>query len=382
MWGWRKRWTACLMACLIAAGTMGSGTVKSAAAEQTKDEEERQYNLSELKVSGYPNWQIANAVTDEFAPVYEPSYHTNDRMVKLQVKDSGMLNVEITPWSDEKAVSVAAVYDGSKKFITNTWKDGDRQIYRKTYVKEGDIFYVKLPQSKKSYTIKAAVLYNAKKIKSGPDETTILGEGGKCYTTFQLRKKSIVTFAYGCLIPDAGNVSAYVQKKTGTKWKRTGAKMKLAFSGKEFTYGLRKGKYRLVFQMPKTQALIFDYDTQGSFYNGKYGIKKSSAKDLKKVEGYKAYMADQMFTDKTEKARWYRYKKKAKKKQELYLYSAGNSGKVKFTIYRRGRKKTWKKISLHNASKKYKLPKGKGTYYIKVSKSSKKMNGSYEMIAE
>ncbi|MBS7008877.1 hypothetical protein [Anaerostipes sp.] len=375
MKSWRKRWAACLLACLIAAGA--AGTVQTVAAD-----DEIQYNLPEIDVEGFPDWQMANAVTDEFAPVYQPSYQTNERMVKLTVKDNGLLNIELSSWDEDETVPQASVYDGSKKLLRKTWSQYGSQYYRKTYVKAGDVFYVKVPQSKRSFRIQAAVLRNAVSVKKGPDPVTVLGEGKKCTRTFRLKKKSVVTFEYESLVKGEGTVSGYIQKKSGKAWKKTGASMKASAKTKEFTYGLRKGTYRIVFKMPKTQAVMFGYDTAVSFYNGKYGLKKSKAKDLKKILGNKAYTADQMFTKEAKKSRWYRFKKNTKQTKNLILEVKGNSGKVRFTIYKAGRKKAWKKVSLMNDAKKYKLPKGKQTYYIKVSKKGSKTNGWYEITAE
>lgn len=375
MRSWKKRWTAFLLACFLAAGAVG--TVKNVAAD-----DEIQYNLPEIDVEGYSNWQIANAVTDEIAPVYQPSYQTDGRMVKLKVKDAGLLNIELSTWTDGKKVPQAYVYDGDGKLLGKTWSRYESQYYCKTYVKPGDIFYVKLPQTKWPFRILAAVVKNASSIKAGWDQVTILGEGKKCYRTFRLKKKSVVTFEHNSLVRGGGNVSAYVQKWSGKTWKKTGADMKQQAKTGGFTYGLRKGTYRLALKMPKTQAVIFSYDTMTSFYNGKYGLKKSTAKNLKKNIGYKSYSADQMFTKEAGKSRWYRYKKKSRKAESLYLTANGNSGKVRFTIYKAGRKKAWKKVVLINDTKKYRLPKGKQTYYIKVNKKGNKTNGYYDISTE
>lgn len=369
----KKRWIACILVCILVTGALG--TVKNVAAD-----DEMQYNLSEIDVEGYSDWQIANAVTDEIAPVYQPSYQTDGRMVKLKIKDDGLLNIELSTWEDDKTLPQAAIYDENKKLVGKTYSRYGFQNYSKTYVKAGDIFYVKLPQTKRSFRIYAAVLKNASLIRDEWDQVTILGEGKKCYRTLRLKKKSVVTFEYDSLVQGGGSVSTYVQKRSGKTWKNTGAAMKEQAKTGGYIYGLRKGTYRLVFKMPKTQAVIFSYNTMS--YNRKYGLKKSTAKNLKKVQGYQSYSADQMFTKEAQKSRWYRYKKKSKKAGFLYLTANGNDGKVKFTVYKAGKKKAWKTFSFINDTKKYRLPKGKQTYYIKVSKKGKKTNGYYDISVE
>ncbi|WP_409016689.1 hypothetical protein [Anaerostipes caccae] len=371
----KKRWIACILVCILVTGAVG--TVKNVAAD-----DKMQYNLSEIDVEGYSDWQIANAVTDEIAPVYQPSYQMDGRTVKLKIKDDGLLNIELSTWKDGKKVPQTAVYDRNNKLLGKTWNHYESQYYIKTYVKAGDVFYVKLPQTKWPFRIQAAVLKNASSIKSEMDPVTILGEGKKCYRTFHLKKKSVVGFEYDSLVYAGGSVSVRVQKRSGKTWKNTGAAMRKQAKTGEYIYGLRKGTYRLVFEMPRTQAVIFSYDTMPSFYNGKYGLKKSTAKNLKKAEGYQSYSADQMFTKEAQKSRWYRYKKKSKKAGFLYLTANGNDGKVKFTVYKAGKKKAWKTFSFINDTKKHRLPKGKQTYYIKVSKKGKKTNGYYDISTE
>ena len=60
-----------------------------------------------------------------------------------------------------------------------------------------------------------------------------------------------------------------------------------------------------------------------------------------------------------------------------------NEGGFKFTIYQKGKKKSVKRLKVsgkrYDATKIVKLPKKKGTYYIKVSKLTKKTNGYYEI---
>ena len=69
-------------------------------------------------------------------------------------------------------------------------------------------------------------------------------------------------------------------------------------------------------------------------------------------------------------ARWYKTEVTSTKKQKkLKISTAADQGGFKFTIYQSGKKKPIKtvKTSVKHLDKTVKLPKKKGTYYVKVS---------------
>ncbi len=105
----------------------------------------------------------------------------------------------------------------------------------------------------------------------------------------------------------------------------------------------------------------------------KIAYKKSKAKNLNATE---------IYTINEKAARWYKlYVTSTKKQSKLKILTVADQGGFKFTIYQSGKKKPIKtvKTSVKHLDKTVKLPKKKGTYYVKVSKVTKKTNGYYEI---
>ena len=89
-----------------------------------------------------------------------------------------------------------------------------------------------------------------------------------------------------------------------------------------------------------------------------------------------------IYTTGEKTSRWYKISiTSTKKKRILNLGKNTVSGGYKFTIYKKGKKKAIKTIKVTgNANAKIaKMPKKKGTYYIRISKLTKKTNGTYEI---
>ena len=66
----------------------------------------------------------------------------------------------------------------------------------------------------------------------------------------------------------------------------------------------------------------------------------------------------------------------------LNITKATNGGGFKFTIYKKGKKTPIKtiKVKTNESIGVVNLPKGKGTYYVKVNKLTKKTNGTYTIM--
>lgn len=89
-----------------------------------------------------------------------------------------------------------------------------------------------------------------------------------------------------------------------------------------------------------------------------------------------------IYTTGEKTSRWYKISiTSTKKKRILNIGKNTVSGGYKFTIYKKGKKKAIKTIKVTgNANAKIaKMPKKKGTYYIRISKLTKKTNGTYEI---
>ena len=110
----------------------------------------------------------------------------------------------------------------------------------------------------------------------------------------------------------------------------------------------------------------------GESYNKKkVGYRRGTAQKI---------AAENVFTTGERAARWYKIDVTSTKKQKKLELSDGvNEGGFRFDIYQKGKNKPLKtvKLSSENSEKIVKLPKRKGTYYVKVTKRTKRTNGYY-----
>lgn len=269
-----------------------------------------------------------------------------------------------------------SVYTKDKKTVNviRGTEDGDVFI---PDVKKTDVFYIKLPDEiSDPVAVKAVV----KKDHVSPLETQILytqsGQDKNVSQTFKVKKRGIQSFYIAPVCYNKKDVTFYIQRKGKEgKWETVTKTLKSIANDHEqtgFYFGLKAGEYCLVSKAAKDQ--IYQISRDGKSISANYKTKKSKAQKIKlKTSKTNVYTA-------TEKAsRWYRVNRKtAKYKRYIKMKVQNNSGKVKFTIYKKGRKKALKSCTLSgNQSKTYRLKDGKGTYYVKVGKSGAKMNGQY-----
>lgn len=105
--------------------------------------------------------------------------------------------------------------------------------------------------------------------------------------------------------------------------------------------------------------------------------KRSKAKVIKYNQ-----QKDNIYTQNETAARWYKVVLKSKKETNNLMFSKDTAvGGYQFTIYKKGQKKSVKTVK---ATKKLgweriKLPKKTETYYIKISKLTKKTSGLYRI---
>ena len=133
---------------------------------------------------------------------------------------------------------------------------------------------------------------------------------------------------------------------------------------------MTKGEYRLAIKAPTTQLNAVSYTSSSK--SKKVAYKKSKAKKIK-LDG----QTSNIYTTGEKTSRWYKISiTSTKKKRILNLGKNTVSGGYKFTIYKNGKKKAIKTIKVtENANAKIaKMPKKKGTYYIRISKLTKKTN--------
>ena len=339
-------------------------TMKKAA----RKTEPAEWNKTDVKVYKFGNAEDAlYYMMTGGIKYYNRNYFKNPEKIKITPVESGSLFLVIAGDNEQ----AGAIYDADQKLIKKV-----SLTYVKADVKAGETYYVDFPRNCKEGLLTAYVLENECKGLVKDDLNMQKGEGKETYHTFKLTKRGYASFLVASLVENVGKTSYKIQKSEKGKWVTIGrTKTFSAMSTKESditaAYGLAKGTYRLVLNASKEQLNTVVYERK--YYSKKVAYKKSKAKKLN---------AKEVYTTNERAARWYKTEVTATKKQKkLKISTAADQGGFKFTIYQSGKKKPIKtvKTSVKHLDKTVKLPKKKGTYYVKVSKVTKKTNGYYEI---
>lgn len=281
------------------------------------------------------------------------------------------------------AVSGAYSYDSSmqNQFITLT-------------MKESGIFYY----------------YASEEVKLGEDinENYFMANGTVQYLPFTKKTNGgVIVRIVDLNLVTAPNMKIEVQKKNGSKWTsvskqisvKKGKKFDLythmnGTTAKDIQFALKKGEYRLKIMAKAgcvSQIAAYESDYQHLAKNS-YGKTKKKAVNLYKTDfdlesNDMYYRFGYYFNEDKANIRWYRFVKTNKKQGALTIYNNMlSSGGFTASIYKKGTKKAvkiyrfdskhMKDTSSDTKIVKYKL-KTKGTYYIKISRNSKKVTGQY-----
>lgn len=339
-------------------------TMKKAA----RKTEPAEWNKTDVKVYKFGNAEDAlYYMMTGGIKYYNRNYFKNPEKIKITPVESGSLFLVIAGDNEQ----AGAIYDVDQKLIKKV-----SLTYVKADVKAGETYYVDFPRNCKEGLLTAYVLENECKGLVKDDLNMQKGEGKETYHTFKLTKRGYASFLVASLVENGGKTSYKIQKSEKGKWVTIGrTKIFSAMSTKESditaAYGLAKGTYRLVLNASKEQLNTVVYERK--YYSKKVAYKKSKAKKLN---------AKEVYTTNERAARWYKTEVTSTKKQKkLKISTAADQGGFKFTIYQSGKKKPIKtvKTSVKHLDKTVKLPKKKGTYYVKVSKVTKKTNGYYEI---
>lgn len=330
--------------------------------------EPAEWNKTDVKVYKFGNAEDAlYYMMTGGIKYYNRNYFKNPEKIKITPVESGSLFLVIAGDNEQ----AGAIYDADQKLIKKV-----SLTYVKADVKAGETYYVDFPRNCKEGLLTAYVLENECKGLVKDDLNMQKGEGKETYHTFKLTKRGYASFLVASLVENVGKTSYKIQKSEKGKWVTIGrTKTFSAMSTKESditaAYGLAKGTYRLVLNASKEQLNTVVYERK--YYSKKVAYKKSKAKKLN---------AKEVYTTNERAARWYKTEVTSTKKQKkLKISTAADQGGFKFTIYQSGKKKPIKtvKTSVKHLDKTVKLPKKKGTYYVKVSKVTKKTNGYYEI---
>lgn len=197
------------------------------------------------------------------------------------------------------------------------------------------------------------------------------GNGGTSYQYFKMSKRGVAKLALLRQVYYGGpyGTEYTIQKKSGKKWKTVQGKK--SSSGNTYScVGLNAGTYRLALKSPASTVLKLSI--KSSKANSTYGTKKSKAKSIQR----KKYKRQTFLpTDKSGKAHWYKIKVSKTRTTYIDITDMGSSGSIWAQVSGKIRMKS-KNIS--NGIRFYGKAK-KGTYYIKVYKTTKSTTGSYQV---
>lgn len=304
---------------------------------------------------------------------YNENYKEKDHWVKVKVVDPGIFYA--MTMSDG---SVLKVYDSSKKKLLATLSESKNTEYLRQAA-AGEVFYIKLPDKIDEELFLVAVLKDGFGTMKAGNTYAESATGETIYHPFSLTKRSWIEIRSKVMDKNKGNITVKIQKYVDGKWKTIGYSATLTptkGNKQHYTvYGLQPGKYRAAFKAEKDQVYAIAYSK--ATVKKKVAYKKSKAKKISK-----STLNDNIYTTEETAARWYKFTRKASdKKNSLNITKQTVKGGFKFTFYKEGKKKPIKTIKV-KTNEEYgivKLPKGKGTYYIKVSKLTKKTSGYYSI---
>ncbi|MBR9961534.1 MULTISPECIES: hypothetical protein [unclassified Anaerostipes] len=321
--------------------------------------------------------EMTQYVTTGGLHYYNDNYKEKDHWIKVTLKDSGLFYVMTA--SDDGSIQI---YDQSKKNRIETLT-ADEKIEYMIKAKAGDVFYIKLPKKIEEQSIVVAVLKDGFGTIQAGNSYGESATGNTMYHSFSIAKRSLSQMALKVMHKDKGNVTVQVQKYVKGNWINIGYKKTIKPRTDDYIdinkyviNGLQAGKYRVALNTQKGQVYCLSYGI--SKMNKNVAYTRSKAKKIKK-DSY----VQNIYTQGETASRWYKFTRKASDKVNvLNITKATNGGGFKFTIYKKGKKKPIKtiKVKTNESIGVVNLPKGKGTYYVKVNKLTKKTNGTYTIM--
>lgn len=205
------------------------------------------------------------------------------------------------------------------------------------------------------------------------------GTGKDMYLNFKIKKKGTAVFQLlGQWVSTTSfgktyGITNYVQKKSGSSWKTvTSSQYTIDSKGYVSAYGLTPGTYRIVMKSTYQSGVIFATYYKQITATDSYGTSKKKAKTISRKKVKKQTFTA---TDSTKTEHWYKINVSKKRTTYIDITSLGSTGTIDCTVYGKARFKT-KQIK---NGRRYYLKAPKGTYYIRVKRSSKSIMGSYQV---
>ena len=242
-------------------------------------------------------------------------------------------------------------------------------LYAKNLARGVYTVVITAPDSTVGYTAVYPYCATSENIGMSSKIRMVIGTGKTMYQNFSIKGRRKVW------IDSDRAKNGYIEQKSGSKWNRVSDNNYFYSTGKKAArayYALSTGTYRFVMK-PKDEDIV-QYLYGSKAYSTSYATNKSKAKQIKRTKSITNVLTA---SDKNKTTHYYKIKltKKSNLKINLSAYQTG--GKMTFTLYGSGirtnaltlkgnKQGTWTGKNIK-----------KGTYYIKVAKSTKTTSGTY-----
>lgn len=353
--------------CMVVKNIKTSKKQVRQTARKTEPEEWNKTEITAYKFGVLDETLLGSYLDTGGTNYYSSTYFKNPKRVKIKALEAGTFFAGVQSNTKKQW----KLYDSDQKLIgsfTDAYVNAD--------VKAGESYYVEFPNGCKKGSIAAFVIENKPKTLKKSVDNVVKGEGKAVTYPIYMKKRSYLNILPQKLVSKKDTATIQLQKQKNKKWINIGSKINVKANVSDeyygVHYGVSKGTYRIVVKADQDQAVSVCYNIR-SFGKNKIAYKRSKAQKI---------LAENIYTEDEQAPRWYKVSVRSKKaSKKLGVYTMINSGGFKFTIYKNGQKKSVKTVK---ATKKLgwqriKLPKKTGTYYIKISKLTKKTSGLYRI---
>lgn len=227
------------------------------------------------------------------------------------------------------------------------------------------------------------------------ESTLVLGGGEKSFCTDDKQKKMYFAvdkrseILVQLRLKNEALGSFQIQRRTGKKW-ITITSTDIQNSAESVQFVADPGKYRIQLRITSGKldgTLQVTQHRKAYFHAEKSGRTKKKAVSLEEREpaskldrNAPQYYGFQYMTYNDANVKWMKFVKRKNAEGEFYIANCGVFGKstITVTIYQKGKQKPVKTYHIkgNNDSIRLLKVKGKGTYYIKLSRKTKKTTGA------
>lgn len=295
-----------------------------------------------------------------------------DMIVHIKMPKAGTLYVDFINTDSEEYLRYADVtlYKGNNKLLSGTQKSGTVRYNNAT--RGSYTMVIRCNQADVGYGVVYPYYITSEDIGLSTNLKCVVGTGKKLTQSFSIKSRRQVW------IEADKAKTGYIEQKVKNKWKRVSDNNYFYTSKKDSIvksyYALGTGNYRFVMQPSLGTIVNVRYGSKAC--STKYATKQSKAKQIK----YKKKATNLLTaSDKKGTTHYYKIYVNKKKKVNILFNTYQTSGKMKVTVYGKNLKTISRTLVANHKNYKMTGTIRKGTYYIKITKSTANTNGKYEI---